>query len=519
MAVVVLAASGTAAMPAAADSRGAGVAAAAVRVDERPGSDARVAAAAAALPELVRAAMAKTGAPGVAVSVVHKGRVLYAQGFGVRDVDTKAPVTAETVFQLASFSKSIGASVVAAAIGRKVATWDTPVRRLMPSFALKDPYVTRNVTIGDLYTMRSGLPAGAADILESVGFDRAEVLRRLRYLDLAPFRVDHQYTNFGMTAAAQAIATAARTSWETLSQRLIYGPLGMRSTSSRYSDFLKRSNRAALHVKIGGRMVSRYARNPDAQSPAGGVSSNVVDLARWMMMELAGGRFGGKQVVASAPLAAAQTAQSRTTAATTGSAMPRFYGYGMGVSVGRSYDVRLTHSGAFTQGAGTAYLMIPQYGVGITVLANAMVGLPEIVTTSFADLVETGAVAGDYMTTFPQVFASYYAPNPALEPGRKPSRPAAGRAAAALVGTYANPFWGKAEVVRRGSALQLLLGPDRVVVPLQRWNGDVYAGTFGFGTDWPYRATVTFTGGTRGRARAVVLDLGPSQVGTLVRRG
>src|ERR1700741_2057481 len=199
--------------------------------------------------------MKSTGIPGMAVAIVHAGKTLYAKGFGVRDAtkgdggDNK--VDADTVFQLASVSKSVGATVVAHEVSDNVVTWDTPVASRLPWFALSDPYVTSHVTIADLYSHRSGLPDHAGDKLEDLGYDRRQSLERLKYLPLAPFRSRYAYTNFGVTAAAEAVAAAAGKPWEDLSDEVLYRPLGMASTSSKFVDFMTRPDHAVNHVKVG----------------------------------------------------------------------------------------------------------------------------------------------------------------------------------------------------------------------------------------------------------------------------
>ncbi|HYQ36163.1 MAG TPA: serine hydrolase domain-containing protein, partial [Mycobacterium sp.] len=193
---------------------------------------------------LVGDLMKSTGIPGMAVAIVHGGKTLYAKGFGVRDAtkgggqDNK--VDADTVFQLASVSKSVGATVAAHEVSDNVVTWDTPVASKLPWFALNDPYVTSHLTIADLYSHRSGLPDHAGDKLEDLGYDRRQVLERLKHLPLAPFRSSYAYTNFGVTAAAEAVAVAAGKSWEDLSDEVLYRPLGMASTSSRFAAFTAR---------------------------------------------------------------------------------------------------------------------------------------------------------------------------------------------------------------------------------------------------------------------------------------
>src|SRR6266513_2505179 len=233
--------------------------------------------------KLARKQIQENALPGLAIAVVFQGKLVYAKGFGVRDVNTKAPVDADTVFQVASVSKSIGSTVVAELVGEGKIAWDSKLRTLDPSFAMFDPWVTREITIRDMYAHRSGLPEHAGDLLEDLGFSRAEILHRLRYQHPeSSFRSHYAYTNFGLTEAAAAAAKAYALDWEDVSKQKLYTPLGMASTSSRYADFVARPNKALEHVMVDGKWVQKFKRDPDAQSPAGGVSSSVNDLAKWM---------------------------------------------------------------------------------------------------------------------------------------------------------------------------------------------------------------------------------------------
>ncbi len=494
-----------------------GVAAAAAPLPQAADDvDARIADAVGQLDAITADMLARSGVPGAAVAVVHGDDLLYAKGFGVRDVDTGAPVSAETVFQLASVSKSVGASVVAAAVGKGIARWKDPVVSHLPWFTLADPYVTRNATIADMYAMTSGLPHQAGDVLEGIGYDRQQILKRLKYLPLIPFRTEHLYTNFGLTAGAEAVAEAAGKDWASLSDDLIYGPLGMASTSSRHSDFVKESDRASLHVPIDGSFVSKYTRMPDAQSPAGGVSSNVLDMSRWLQMEMDHGRYGGRQVVASRSLAKAQTAQIRTTPVVDAAFVPRWYGSGMAVTVDQSGQTRLTHSGAFSAGAGTTYLMLPKERLGIVVLSNAFVGLPEAIAAAFADIVETGAVTRDWLPVVSAAFAPTYAPNTDLARASRPADARAPRPFPDYVGTYTNGYFGDVTARTSRGRLQLVMGPDRVVVPLRPWTGDTFVGRIEPG-DWPTDFLVTFSAGS-GQVNRLHLDLGDGEAADTLTR-
>lgn len=423
--------------------------------------------------------MASSGIPGMAVAIVHDGRVVYSEGFGVGNADSKSEVGPDTVFQLASVSKSVGATVVAQQVTAGKVEWNTPIRELMPTFALGDPYVTDHVTVGDLYAHRSGLPDHAGDLLEDLGYDRDQVLERLRLLPLGPFRDSYEYTNFGVTAAATAVARAGATDWETLSARELYEPLGMNSTSSRYSEFAGRADRADGHVFVDGEYrVSNPGRQPDAQTPAGGVSSSVSDMAKWMTMVLANGSADGRTLIEPDDLLPAISPQSVSNPPQAADARAGFYGFGFNVGESAAGRVILSHSGAFDLGAATAFTLIPSAGVGIVTLTNAApVGVPETLNAEFADLVQFGEVRQDWRSLYRQAFAPMSAPTGELTGATPPADPAPARLPADYAGVYANAYYGPATITETAGALTLTLGPKNMSFPLTHWDGDTFVFT------------------------------------------
>ncbi len=427
---------------------------------------------------LAASLMASSGIPGMAVAVVQGGRTVYAKGFGVRAAGSPQKVDADTVFQLASLSKPVGATVVARQVGAGRVQWNTPVQRWLPEFALSDPYVSQQLTIGDLYAHRSGLPDHAGDLLEDMGYDRAQVLERLRYLPLQPFRITYKYTNFGLTTAAQVVAAAAGTDWETLSEQTLYRPLGMNATSSRFADFQARPNRAVGHIRRGGGFVVGRPRQPDAQSPAGGVSSSVNDMAKWMAFVLANGVVGGQPLVPATALLPALSPQIVSSPAGGSGSRAGFYGYGFNVGTSAAGRVTLGHSGAFLMGAATAFSLIPSADVGIVVLTNAWpIGVPETLVAQFNDLVQFGSIQRDWGALAAQSFAPFHVPSGSLVGVPRPTQPAPSAPLASYAGTYQNPYYGPLQVVENGGALELRLGPAPLVLPLTHWDGDVFTFT------------------------------------------
>ena len=431
---------------------------------------------------LVSDLMKNTGIPGMAVAIVHGGKTLYAKGFGVRDASKgdrpENKVDADTVFQLASVSKSVGATVVAHEVTEGVVGWDTPVVSKLPWFALSDPYVTSHVTIADLYSHRSGLPDHAGDKLEDLGYDRHQTLERLKYLPLAPFRSSYAYTNFGVTAAAEAVAAAAGKPWEDLSDEVLYRPLGMASTSSRFAEFMSRPNHAVNHVKVGDKWEPRFQREPDPQTPAGGVSSSVNDMARWLMMLLANGTYNGQRITAPEALLPATTPQVVSAPAATPQARAGFYGHGFNASVTSSGRTEYSHSGGFGSGAATNFVVMPSEDIGIIALTNAApYGVPEALNAEFMDLVQYGQVREDWVSLYNHALGPMNNPEGSLVGKQPPANPAPERPLSDYVGVYRNDYWGPAVVAESDGGLQLSLGPKNQTFNLTHWDGDTFTFT------------------------------------------
>lgn len=441
------------------------------------GSDARIASAIGQLDAMAAQLMASSGVPGMAVAVVHGGKTVYAKGFGRRVVTDPAPVDADTVFQLASLSKSVGATVVARQVGLGGIGWDTPVRNHLPWFELSDPDSTAAVTIGDMFAHRSGLPDHAGDRLEDLGYGQREVLTRLRYLPVAPLRSHYAYTNFGLTAGAEAVAAAAGLDWASLSEQAIYQPLGMASTSSRYADFAARPNRALGHVRTNGQWVQGMGTRPDAQAPAGGVSSSVNDMARWLAMVLAKGEAGGRRIVEAAALAPALTAQMQSSPPTADYPAGH-YGYGFNVGTTESGLASYSHSGAFGVGAATSFFALPTLDLGIVTLTNGYpIGLPEALNAQFADLVQFGAIRHDWPALYARALAQVTAPEGRLVGAPAPTSPLPARALSVYTGIYRNDYHGPIQIAEQAGALVMSIGPVPLQVPLKHWDGDVFTFT------------------------------------------
>jgi CubicO group peptidase (beta-lactamase class C family) len=471
------------------------------------GASNQLAAALANLDPYIQASMASTKVPGLAVAVVYQDQVVFLKGYGVRKLGEPAKIDPDTIFELASFSKPISTTVVAEVVGSGEVSWDTPIKQLDPSFELSNESITAQVTVRDLLSHRSTLPTDAGDTLEALGFARPEILHKMRLIPLqGVFRQTYQYTNFGITEGALAAIRPLNMQWEDAAEELLYRRLGMTRTSSRYSDYQDRPNRAALHyLDADGNFRNWFVRAADAESPAGGVNSTARDLAQWLRLQLAGGVYNGQQIVDRTALEETHRPQvcQAVDFSPSGPTCPNklYYGLGWDVASRPSGERVISHSGAFLSGAATTVYMIPSLDIGIVVLTNgAPVGLPEAVALNFLDIFEYGAPRHDYVP--------YIAPNfDALRDGalnsskdygalKPPGNPSPGPEVSRLVGTYRNPYYGKLEVEERQGKLILRLPLLGTYYELSHWDGNTWTYYIGNETSGATRRGVDFDGNT-----------------------
>ena len=429
------------------------------------------------LPGVVAEIRERSGVPGIAVAVVHGGETVFAQGYGVRKLGEEATVDADTVFQIASLSKPIAGTVAAIAVTDETLSWDDKAVQHLPSLRLSEPYVTANATVGDFFSHRTGLPLAAGDDLEDMGYDRATIIARLEQIPLDAFRISYHYANFGLTIGGEAVAAAAGTTWEDLAETTLFAPLGMDVTSYRHDDFLGRKNRTTLHTFVDGGFQPLYERNADAQAPAGGVSSSVNDMAKWLALLLAEGMHEGDTMISEAALVPAMRAQSFSGPARSLADRSSFYGYGFGVGINANGRRALSHSGAFTLGAGTNMQMLPSADIAIVVLTNGgPVGAAELIASHFMDIVQYGKPTRDWFAGYNPRMLAYYEPAGDLAGETPPADAAPAHAFDVYAGRYDNSYFGPAEIVAEGEGLTFVAGPEGAVrLPMTPWGGDTFA--------------------------------------------
>lgn len=312
-------------------------------------------------------------APGIAVAVVKDDSVVFAKGFGVREVGGGDPVDEHTVFAIASTSKAFTAAALGMLVDEGRLRFSDRVTDHLLGFELFDPWVTRELMVRDLLCHRSGLPRGDR-LWYGSPFDREEVLERVRLLEpTSSFRSRYGYQNIMFTAAGEIVGAVTDTSWGDFLRVRVFEPLGMRSSSTSVSALEGRANVATPHGKIDGEVRPIPWRNWDNLGGAGAVNSCVADLAEWLRLQLGRGEYEGRRLLSERVIEEMRTPQTIVPVSDEERELfpeSHFAAYGMGWRL-MDYRGRLiVHHGGSLDGMRTHIALMPEENAGVVALTN-----------------------------------------------------------------------------------------------------------------------------------------------------
>lgn len=312
--------------------------------------------------------------PGLAIAVVKNDSIVLMRGFGTRTMGTNQPVDEHTLFAIGSSSKAFTATLVAMMVDEGKMRWDDPATTYLPSLQLYDPYVTRELTLRDLLTHRSGLARGDL-VWYATDYNRDEILRRVRFLKPTwSVRSHFGYQNIMYLAAGQAAAHAAGTSWDDLVRTRIFAPLGMNETSTSIRDLAGKPNVASPHTEVNDTLVVVPWHNIDNIGPAGSINSNVSDMIKWVRFQLAGGSVNGKSLVSASALGETHTAQMVIPVGADAKQVNPFThleSYGMGWFLQDYRGRELDQHGGNIDGMSAMVAIMPEEKLGMVILTNA----------------------------------------------------------------------------------------------------------------------------------------------------
>ncbi len=328
--------------------------------------------------------------PGVAIAVVSGGQVKSLQGYGVRRAGTREKVTPDTVFRLASLSKSFAATAASALVNEGKISWDTTVTSVLPEVAFKNSRYGKQLTFRNILSQASGLPRHTYTHFIDENMSFAETVRRLRYVNfVCPPGKCYAYQNISYSLAGDMIKKKAGVSFEKYVGQNIFTPLGMRSASYGLASYNASPNRAAPHINNGSRWIpTAVTANWYRVAPAAGVNASITDMSKFLLGQM------GKRPEA-LPLSVLNPIQSRVTKNTPAQ---NYYGvrkavgntaYGMGWRVfdyGRYKN--FIHHGGHVKGFRTEMVFNRDLQIGMVFLTNSESRFAKDIIFKFLDMYE-----------------------------------------------------------------------------------------------------------------------------------
>ena len=419
--------------------------------------------------------------PGLAIAVVRDGKPVLVKGYGVRRLGGRNPVGPDTVFAVASVTKTFTAAALAMLVDGDRLRWDDRVVDHLPGFRLSDAWVTGEIRIRDLIAHRSGVARGEM-LWYYAGFDRAGVMRRLRHLPFeSGFRERFGYQNLMFVAAGELAATVAGERWGAFLKKRLFAPLGMTSTSTSVSALPKTA--ATPHARVDGRVRPIEWLNVDNIGPAGGINSTARDLSRWMRLLLDGGALDGKRLLSEARIREMQTPVTPLPISPKGRARipeTNFRAYGLGWYLEDYRGKRLAYHAGRIDGMSARLVLLPEERLGVALLTNrGRSSLPAAAAYRIIDAY-LGAPARDWSAVLLTAKAENKAARAAGDAedaarragGTRPSLPLA-----RYRGRYESELFGGL-TIRLDKDRLVLARNARAIADLEHWHFDTFRARF-----------------------------------------
>ncbi|TWJ03328.1 CubicO group peptidase (beta-lactamase class C family) [Mucilaginibacter frigoritolerans] len=330
------------------------------------------------LKQLVDRSMRTFNVPGIAVTIVKNGQVVSDRGYGVRSITSGAPVDSNTLFGIASNSKAFTTAALGILVNEGKLRWDDKLIKYIPEFKMYDDYVTKEFTVRDLLTHRSGLGLGAGDLMhtpDSNSFTIKDIIYSLRFIKPeTSFRSRYAYDNIFYLVSAELITRLSGMSWGDFIQERIMRPLQMSNSGASYKRVKQTPDIIDGHVEINGREVTTSpGTDSELDAGAGGIYSSAADMGRWMLMQLNNGRYGPdlkQKLFSEAVHKEMWTPQVIIPVSKGGIYNTHFGAYGLGwfLTDVKGYEM-VSHTGE-DDGMISQVTLFPELDLGITVLSN-----------------------------------------------------------------------------------------------------------------------------------------------------
>jgi CubicO group peptidase (beta-lactamase class C family) len=420
-------------------------------------------------------AITKWEPPGLAVTVVKDGEIVFTKGYGVRTSGTNNKVDENTLFVCASTTKAFVAAGIAMLVDDGKLQWDDHVINHLPEFQLYDPYVTRELTIRDLLTHRSGV--GNTDYLwalMTISGDSA--LHKMREVKPSySFRAGYIYQNLMYLAAGKVIESVSNMSWGTFLKERIYKPLEMNNTHAMYKNVKDIHNKADAHYKIDNEIVQIEQMIADNIGPAGSMWSSINDMGKWIKFLLNNGQKNRDTLIKPNTFKELfkpqQIIPEDQFYPTTKATKPNWTTYGLGWFQ-HDYRGKMVqfHTGSLAGMVAIAG-MIPEENIGVYVMGNLdHVELRHAIMYTVFDLFMDGEITRDWST---ELYALY---NPEIEPQEEPKPIKNAKPAfdiSEIIGNYSHSIYGNIEISIQNKSLTVNFN-NTLSGTLSHWHFDTY---------------------------------------------
>jgi CubicO group peptidase (beta-lactamase class C family) len=403
----------------------------------------------------IKQAMNEWKMPGFAVAIIKNDSVIFSKGYGVRNIEKNEPVDENTNFMIASCSKAFTTASIARLVDQGKLKWDDPVIKYLPYFHMFDPWVTKEMTIRDLVTHRSGLATFSGDILWlGSTYDKDEVIHRSQYLKpTTSFRSRYGYQNIMFSVAGEVIKAVSDTNWHSYVKHNFFEPLGMERSNTSIKEMKEKGNNAWPHRTKDGNVVphSDYY-SIETVAPAGAINSNVIDMAQWIRLQLNKGKYGDIRIFSER-----QSNEMWSNNMFLGNS-----NYGLGWFIAYNNGKRVLNHGGGMPGMISDVTIIPEEKFGMVILSNYETGMVNAIRNYIMDImmnVEPKDYNKTSLESFKRRLENFEKENKRREEVRvkntRPSLPLE-----KYCGIYEDKMYGKAEVSLKDGKLFLQFIPS-----------------------------------------------------------
>jgi CubicO group peptidase (beta-lactamase class C family) len=298
--------------------------------------------------------------PGLAVGIIKDNVVVFKKGYGRGNISDSLPVTTQTIFPILSCTKAFTAAAIGILVDKGKLRWNDKVIRYLPYFKLSNQKVTKELTISDILSHRSGLETFEGDLLwYGTNYSRQEILKRIKYSPVRNhFRKDFGYQNIMYLVAGLIIEKVTGETWDEFIHKEIFLPLSMNNSSTSVNA-LKGSNYAHPHLKD----KPIPLLNMDNIGPAGSVNSNIDDMITWLHLWMNEGAYNERKIFSYAAFQAITSPKVKVSEKSDES-------YGFGWYIEGEKETKILSHGGGMPGYKSLVIVLPQSKAGIVILTN-----------------------------------------------------------------------------------------------------------------------------------------------------